>query len=173
MVGQPKSRSLEALGQISRAGISASASFVPAAAAYAAGDIISTAKEFAFAYSDGSPVAGGALIRILSSVIKIDAAALISGEGAYTLQNYAAAQTTVQADNDPWTLTSADLAAYRGSLALGTPLDLGAALYVKTQFVDQQDVKLIGTSLFGRLVTAGGATFAAVARQITLYGVVI
>jgi hypothetical protein len=173
MPGQPKSRSLSALEQIRRAGIYASANFTPAAAAYSAGDIIDTAKEFAFAYADGSPVDSGSLIRITSTVLKIGAAALIASEGAYTLQNYGAAQTTAQADNDPWTLTTDDLAAYRGALALGTPVDLGGALYVKTQLTDQQDIRLIGTSLFSRLVTTPGLTFAAVARQVTLYGVVL
>lgn len=173
MTGQPESRSLKLLEQIRGAAVSASALFTPAAAAYSAGDIISTAKEFAFAYGDGTPVEGGSLIRILSSVTKISAAALISGEGAYTLQNYAVAQSTVQADNDPWTLTAADLAAYRGALSLGTPVDLGAALYVKTQFTDQQDFRLIGTSLFSRLITVGAATFVAVDRQVTLHGLVL
>lgn len=173
MVGQPKSRSLQAIEQIRRAGVYASASFTPAAAAYSAGDILDAAKELAFTYADGSPIDGGSLIRITSTVLKISASALIASEGAYTLQNYGQAQTTVQADNDPWTLTAADLAAYRGALPLGTPVDLGTALYVKTQLSDQQDIRLIGTSLFSRLVTTPGLTFAAVARQVTLYGVVL
>ncbi len=152
-------------------GVTASASFTPAAAAYGAADLISVAQEFAFTYADGTPVASGSLVRILTTVVKIDQTAVISGETSYSLALYSATPPSAQADNAAWTLASGDLSAYRGTISLGTPVDLGAACYIKTGAQDF-DAKLTGTSLFGQLITAGAATFTAVPRQILLYGVV-
>lgn len=156
-------------------GVVASASFTPAAAAYSAADLIDVAKELVFTDRDGRTVQPGSLIRVLTSVIKIDETAIISGETSYSLQLYNVTPPSAQADNAAWTLASADLSAYRGSLSLGTPLDLGAAAYIKTQFTDQQDFYLtLGkSSMFGELITAGAATFTAVARQVFLYGVAL
>lgn len=160
------------LGKIEGSGIAASANFMPAAAAYGAGDIIDVAKEFAFTDRNGVAVPSGSLIRILTTIIKIDETAIISGETSYSLPLYSVTPPSAQADNDAWTLASADLSAYRGTISLGTPVDLGAACYIKTPVVDI-DVKLTGTSLFGRLATTGAFTAAAVARQILLYGIVL
>lgn len=159
---------------ISGAGIAAAASFTPAAAAYSAADIVGTTpvQEFAFTYANGLAIPSASLIRILTAIIKIDVTAVQSGETSYTLQCYSVTPPSAQADNAAWTLASADLSAYRGSLNLGTPADLGAALYVKTQYVDT-DIKLTGASLFAELVTVGGFTATAVARQVLLYGVVL
>lgn len=154
-------------------GITASATFTAAAAAYGAADIMDVAKQFTFAYAqDGITIPPGCLIRILSSVIKIDVTSVPSGQTSYTGQFYNVTPPTVRADNDVWTLASADLGAYRGSLALGTPADLGAALYIKTQYADT-DFNLTSSSLFMELVTVGAHTAAAVARSIILYGVIL
>jgi hypothetical protein len=153
-------------------GITATASFTPTAVAYGALDIMDTAKEFAFTYADGTAIPAGSLIRILTSIMKIDATALQASEGAYTLHNYSVTPPSAQADNDAWTLASADLTAYRGSIAIGTPVDLGAALYIKTPLVDI-DIKLATSSVWGRLVTTPGFTPTAVARQVLLYGIVL
>lgn len=153
-------------------GITASASFVPAAAAYSAGDLISVAQEFAFTYANGTKIRSGSLIRILTTIVKIDETAIISGETSYSLPLYSVTPPSAQADNAAWTLASGDLPSYRGPLPLGTPVDLGAACYIKTQYVDA-DIKLTGTSLWGQLVTAGGFTATAVARQVLLYGTVL
>jgi hypothetical protein len=158
------------IARLSNAGVVASASFTPAAAAYGAGDIIGTPQEFVFRYGDGRAVRQGALIRIITSVVKIAETALISGEASYSLPLFGVTPPSAQADNDLYTLGATDLAAYRGLLALGLPVDLGGACYVKTQYSDQQDFNLIGNSLFGRLVTAGAFTAAAVDRQVLLYG---
>lgn len=157
---------------IGGSGIAASASFTPVAEAYGAGDLISTAQEFAFTFANGVAIPAGSLIRILSAVIKIDATAVISGETSYTLQTYGITPPSAQANNAAWTLASGDLTAYKGAISLGTPVDLGAALYVKTTGIDTE-FKLTGASLYGQLVTAGAFTAAAVARQISLYGVVL
>jgi hypothetical protein len=156
----------------SGSGITASASFLPTASAYSANDIMSTAQEFAFSYANGAAIPSGALIRILTAIVKIDATALQASEAAYALQLFSVTPPSALADNAAWTLASGDLASYRGSISLGTPVDLGAALYVKTPNVDI-DIKLTGTSLFGQLQTSAAFTPTAVARQVLLYGVVL
>lgn len=150
------------------------ASFTPAAAAYGAGDIMDASKEFALVDRNGNPIPPGSIIRILSASVKIDVTAVPSGQTSYSLQLYGQAQPSGQADNDAWTLASADLDTYRGSVSLGTPVDLGACLYVKSQALDT-DVKLAdgSSSIFARLVTDGAHTAAAVARQVRLYGIVL
>jgi hypothetical protein len=151
-------------------GITASASFTPAAAPYSANDIMDVAKEFAFTYANGQPVRSGALIRILTTIIKIDVSALQASEAAYALQCFSVTPPSALADNAAWTLASGDLTAYRGSISLGTPVDLGGALYVKSPNIDL-DIKLTGTSLWGQLQTLAGFTPTAVARQVLLYGI--
>lgn len=154
-------------------GVIATASFTPAAAAYGAGDVMGGSTEFDFTYaSSGLAVPNTAMIRILTAITRIDQTAVISGETSYTLHGYNVTQPSAQADNDVWSLASADLAAYRGSIALGAPVDLGAACYVKAAGVDQ-DVRLTTGSMWGRLVTVGAFTATAVARQVTLYGIVL
>jgi hypothetical protein len=156
-------------------GIVATASFQPIAGAIAANDVMGASVEFVFTYA-GSALAipPTSLIRILTAITRIDATALVASEGAYQLQGYNATQPSAQADNDAWTLASADLAAYRGPIPLGTPVDLGAALYVKSSNIDL-DMRLLTGSLWARLQTLAGFTVGATppVRQVTLYGMVL
>lgn len=156
-------------------GVVASASFTPAAAAYDAADIMDVAKQFSFVYADGSPVQKGSLIRIYTTVLRIDVSALQASEAAYSLAMYNVTPPSAQADNAAWTLASADLSAYLGTLALSTPVDAGAALFVQAQPTANQDIKLLSTatSIYGELITTPAFTPTAVARQVTLYGVVL
>lgn len=149
-------------------GLFASGSFMPTAVSYTAGNIIDTAKEFAFVYADGTPVKTGALIRILSASIKIDASALIGSEAAYTAHAYSVTPPSARANNAAWVRASGDLPSYRRALALGTPVAAGGTCFINTQYIDQ-DIKLAGTSLFLELVNAATFTGAAVARQVLLY----
>lgn len=48
-------------------GITASASFTPAAAAYGALDILSVAQQFSFTFANGVAVPSGSLVRILTT----------------------------------------------------------------------------------------------------------
>ena len=153
-------------------GIIASASFTPAAAAYSAGDIQSVAQAFAFTFADGTAIPAGSLIRILTSVLKIDVTSVPSGMTSFNLQLYSATPPSAQADNDAWTLASADLSVYSGALGLGAPVDLGASLYVRQQYLDT-DIKLTTASLFGQLVTVGAYTAAATAIQVSLRGIIL
>ena len=157
---------------VSPIGCVASASFMPAAGAYGAGDIFDVSKEFAFTYANGNAIPAGSLIRILDTILKIDATAVQASEAAYTLQAYSASQPSGQADNDAWTLASGDLSAYSGSISLGTPADLGGALYIKQSNIDV-DIKLSTSSLWGRLITVAGFTPTAVARQVFLRAMVL
>lgn len=160
-------------GSRNESAFTATANFTPAAAAYGAGDLMDVAKEFVFTDRGGNALPSGALIRILTAVVKIDVTAVPAGQTSYTLQCYSATPGgTPQADNDLWALASGDLASYLGSIALGTPVDLGAALYVKSQYIDF-DMRLTGTSIFGQLITVGAHTAAATARQVRLHGVVL
>jgi hypothetical protein len=154
-------------------GCVATASFTPTAVAYGAGDIFDVSREFAFTYAaSGLAIPTGSLIRILDTIIRIDATGLQSGEGAYVLKPYSATQPSAQADNDTWTLASGDLPSYRGSISLGTPVDEGGALYIKQSNIDT-DIQLSTSSLWGRLVTTPAFTPTAVARQVRLYAIVL
>jgi hypothetical protein len=154
------------------AGVIASANFLPVAEAYGAGDIIAAAQALNFTFVDGDAVPPGTLIRIISTVLKIDQTGIISGETSYALHLYSVTPPSAQANNDVWTLASADLPSYLGSLSLGTPVDLGVACYVKTGGLSE-DIALAGTGAFSRLVTAGGFTATAVARQVLIRGLAL
>lgn len=156
-------------------GITASADFTPAAAAYGAADIMDVAKEFAWTFADnGLAIPNGSLIRILSSVVKIDITSVPGTQTSYTLRKYSRTPPSAQADNAAWSLASTDLTYYRGPVLLGTPLDEGACLYIKSQYIDT-DIKLedASSSSWGQLVTEGAHTAAAVARNVILYGVLL
>jgi hypothetical protein len=156
-------------------GVVASASWTPVAEAYSAGDTISTAQALSWTFShSGVAVPAGSTLRILSSSLKIDATAVISGETSYTLHLYSRTPPSAQANNAAWALASADLPYYLGSVALGTVVDLGAAVYVKTGG-HNLDIALETNviSIYGVLVGVGAATLAAVARQVALRGMLI
>jgi hypothetical protein len=143
-------------------GFAASATFTPAAAAYSAGDIFESAKEFTFM----GPSARN--IRITGVEFEVDHTALIASEAAYRLYLYSVTPPSALADNAAWDLPSGDRASFLGYVDLGTPVDLGSTLYVQTINVNKE-VKLAGTSLFGYLVTIAGFTPTAAARKVTLH----
>lgn len=161
-------------GGLAGSGFTASALFTPAAAAYGAGDIMNVPKEFSFVDRNGLAIPVGSLIRILSTAMKIDITAVPTGQTSYTGRLYSVTPPSAQADNDAWTLVTGDLSSYRGPIALGTPVDEGSCLYIKSQYVDT-DLKLAAdkSSLFMELITDGAHTAAAIARQVFLYGVVL
>lgn len=156
---------------INRAGIIGAAAFMPAAVPYAANDIIDVAKAIAFTDADGAAVPPGSLIHIRAAVLKIDVAALQAAEAGYQLQCFGVTPPSALADNAAWTISAADLVVYQGAIGLGVPVDIGAALYVKT--VLDLTFKLTTSSLFAQLQTLAGFTPTAVARQVTLMGEVI
>lgn len=153
-------------------GLIGTVSFTPAAAAYSAGDIMDVAKAVSFAYPDATTITPGSLIRITACALKIDQTGLQASEGAYTLHLYSVTPPSAQADNAAWSLASADLPSYRGSISLGTPVDLGAACYVKTGGLSE-DIPFATAGLYAELVTVAGFTATAVARQVLLYGIAL
>jgi hypothetical protein len=153
-------------------GFTASASFLPVAAVYGPGDIIAAPQEFAFVFADGTPIPAGSIIRVTTTIMKTDAAAVVASEGAYSLALYNVTPPSNQADNALWTLASGDLPAYCDTFSLGNPVDLGGACFVKATGVDR-DIKLAGSNLFGQLITVAGFTIPAVARQVTLHGFIL
>lgn len=153
-------------------GLTATASFTPVAEAYGAGDVISVAQEFVFRDKDNLLVPSGSLIRILSTELKIDITATPAGATNYLLPLYNVTPLSAQANNDLWTMVTGDLSSYKGKINLGTCVDEGSCLYVKTNYVDT-DIKLLGTSLFGEFVTVAAHTATAVARSVTIFAVVL
>lgn len=143
-------------------------SFTPAAAAYLGGDTMDVAKEFALV----GPVAGGS-INIISTELMVEHTAVISGETSYTLHLYSVTPPSALADNSVWDLPSGDRASYLGSLALGTPVDLGSTLYVQTLAIQKQVKVPAGGSLFAYLVTVGPFTATAAARKVTIHAQVL
>jgi hypothetical protein len=152
-------------------GFTASASFTPTATPYAANDQIDVAKQFSFTFASGAAIPAGSLIHIRTAILRIDVAALQASEAAYELQMYGVTPPSALADNAAWTLSSADLPSYLGALALGTPIDVGAALYVRSAL--DVVVRLTASSLFGALRTTPAFTPTAVARQVQLLGVIL
>jgi hypothetical protein len=69
-------------------------------------------------------------------------------------------------------LPSGDRAAYLGSLAIGTPVDVGSTLVVETDDLRKQITVASTGKIFAELVTVGAFTATATARKVVLHGVV-
>ncbi len=151
---------------VSNALFTSSASFTPAAAAYTAGDVFDVAQTF----SDVGPSAGGT-IRIISTTLLIAHTALVASEGAYTLHLFNAALASPLADNAAFDLAVADRAKYLGTLALGTPVDIGTSLWVEVNALNKLILVPSGGAIIGYLVNAATITPTAAARTVTLHGV--
>lgn len=133
---------------------------------YTANDVVGGVLEFPFATGRNRP------LYITGSRFMIGASAVISGETSYTLQLYKVTPPSAYADNAAWDLPAGDRNAYIGSIALGTPVDLGATLYVEQNILNKE-VKGDGStnSIFAYLVTNGGYTpTASRVYDITLTG---
>lgn len=135
---------------------------------YTALDVVGGAIEF--------PLMGpaGAHIKITSSDLRIDIAAVPAGMTTFRLHMYNVTPPSALADNTAWDLPAGDRASYLGYIDLGTPVDVGSTLTVQTDVLNRQ-IKLSGTSLFGYLVTTGGFTPAANSEVYTprLYSVAV
>ena len=160
---EPVNVSLAAPLPVGGSGFTSSATFTPAAAAYLAGDIMQGAREL----TNIGP-AGGGEVLIVNTRLRIDHTAVISGETSYTLHLYSVTPPSALADNAVWDLPSGDRASYMGSVALGTPVDLGSTLFVEQTGLAKQVTVPAGGSLFGYLVTNGGFTATAAARTLLI-----
>jgi hypothetical protein len=144
----------------------ASASFTPTAASYTAGDVYDVAQTFAGI----GPTAGGT-VRIVSTTLLIAHTALVASEGAYTLHLFNAALASPLADNSAFDVAAADRTKYLGSLALGTPVDVGTSLWVEVNSLNKLITVPSGGAVIGYLVNAATITPTAAARTVRLHAV--
>jgi hypothetical protein len=144
----------------------ASASFTPTAASYTAGDVYDVAQTFAGI----GPTAGGT-VRIVSTTLLIAHTALVASEGAYTLHLFNAALASPLADNAAFDVAVADRTKYLGSLALGTPVDVGTSLWVEVNSLNKLITVPSGGAVIGYLVNAATITPTAAARTVRLHAV--
>ena len=123
---------------------------------YAANDVIGPATGATAAFE--LPIVRGAMgIRIRSSLLVVQSSAVISGETSYNLHLYSEAPASVFGDNVAWDLASADWGTFIGTIALGTPADIGSSLVIATDSLDRFVYSKTG-SLWAYLVTVGTYT---------------
>jgi hypothetical protein len=141
--------------------------------AYVANDVIgaATGSTAAITFASIGPSAGGE-VMITSVEFEIDASAVISGETSYNLYLYNVTPPSAVGDNGAFDIPSGDRASFVGKIALGTPVDEGSTLYIRTDGVNAQVTVPSGGSLFGYLVTVGAYTpTASRVYKVTLHGV--
>lgn len=126
--------------------------------AYTANDVIgaATGSTAALTFSKVAPQSGGTVL-VRSTTLEVDATGVISGETSYTLHLYSDAPPSALGDNVAWDLPSGDRGTYLGSLALGTPVDVGSSLYIAVDGINKE-ITLPGENLYGYLVTVGAYT---------------
>jgi hypothetical protein len=151
---------------VSNALFGASASFTPTAVEYTAGDVFGTAQTF----SAIGPSVGGT-VRIISTTLLVAHTALVASEGAYTLHLFNAALASPIADNAAFDLAVADRAKYLGTLALGTPVDIGTSLWVEVNSLNKLITVPSGGAIIAYLVNAATITPTAAARTVRLHAV--
>jgi hypothetical protein len=95
----------------------------------------------------------------------------VASEGAYTLHLFNAALASPIADNAAFDLAVADRDKYLGSLALGTPVDIGTSLWVEVNSLNKLIRVPSGGAVIGYLVNAATITPTAAARTVTLHAV--
>jgi hypothetical protein len=124
--------------------------------AYGAGDVVGSLVA-AMTFATIGPSGGGGVL-ITKAELQIDTASLPAGISNFALQLYSVTPPSALADAAAWDLPSGDRASYLGSIPLGTPVDLGSTLYVKTTGIDEQYRIPSGGALFGYLVTSAAFT---------------
>lgn len=145
------------------------------------GDAIFTRPNNTTAYSAGTCIgsstsAGGGILTlvgagpsgvagliIMSTTLLIGAASVPGGMTTMFLHLYNASPASAFADGDTWSLADADREEYLGSLALGTPADVGASLWIAVDNINKQ-IRMggnAGGNLYAYLVTTAGFTPAA------------
>lgn len=150
-------------------GYTATATFTPAAAAYAAGDSIATAQRLLFKDRNGAPFNGG-IITLMSATLQVAHTALIAGEVNYYLALYNVTPPSALADNAVWDVPAGDRASFLARLDLGTPVDVGSTLQVITVDFDLPLFLPKTGDLYAYLITVGAFTATAAARKVTLLG---
>lgn len=142
------------------------ATWTPAAAAYSANDVMSTAQLL----GSIGPRGGGEVI-ITSTSLQIAHTAIISGETSYSLALYNVTPPSALADNAAFDVPSGDREAFLGLLSLGTPVDLGSTLRIDLDGINRQITVPDGGAIYAYLVTIGAFTATAAARKVTIHTV--
>lgn len=124
--------------------------------AYGALDVVGAATGATAAVSF-TLAPGEAVVRIVTTTLEIDASAIIMSETSYALYLYRETPPSALGDNVAWDLPSGDRAAFIGSLALGTPADVGASLFIQVDNI-MKDIYLPTGVLYAYLVTAAAHT---------------
>lgn len=141
--------------------------------AYTANDIVGNATGSTAAWTFPAIAPGAGEIYITSAALEVDLAAVPSGMTSFVLYLYNITPPSALGDNAAFDLPSGDRASFIGSVDLGTPVDLGSTLYVRTDNLNIP-VSALGTSIFGYLVTVGAYTPASeTVYKITLHTAVL
>lgn len=143
-------------------GVSASASFTPAANSHVANDVNGAAGTFALA----APSACVFMITDISLLIAGGTAEVTS----WRLYLYNVTPPSALADDAAFDLPSGDRASFLGYVDIGTAVDLGSTQWVEVRGINKA-IKLSGTSVFGYLVNDTTLTPAAVAHTVTINGI--
>lgn len=126
--------------------------------AYTANDVVgaATGSSAALAFTVGSSDGGHALLT--TSQLSINLSAVISGMGNFRLYLYSVTPPSALGDNAAFDLAAGDRTAFLGYVDLGTPVDLGATLYVEATHLDKQIAVPAGGIVYAYLVTQGAYT---------------
>lgn len=155
----------------SGAGVAVSVTRTADTNVYAANDVIGAATGSTAGLEFANIGPSGRQILITTAEFEIDITSVISGMTSFRLYVYNITPPSALGDNVAWDLPAGDRASFLGYVELGTPVDLGSTLYVQSTQLNKQ-VTLLGTSLFGYLVTVGTYTPAASSVfKITLHAV--
>lgn len=144
-----------------KSGKTTSASFTSGVTGYVPNDVAGGALAFANAASAAEDIA------IDSVSLRIDRAAIISGETTYRLAFFSVTPPSALADSSNWTLPSGDRASFLGLVSLGTPVTEGSTLYIEVNNLNKR-LKSAGTSLFAYLLVGGTFTPTAVNHTVTI-----
>ena len=160
------------MANYSGSGYYASMSVTAIAAAIHANDVMGTAQALTWLDKDGGKFRGGEL-KIVSSLFYIADTALIASEAGYTLKLYSSLPANLPADNAAWDIPAGDRTAYQGSLAIGTPVDIGSTCLVEVDTYTKQ-ITVASTGItYAALQTLAGFTATATVRNIILHGVAV
>ena len=133
--------------------------------AYSGGDVVGPATSAGGGILPlvGAGPSGVGGLLVMSTTLLIGAASVPGGMTTMFLHLYNASPASAFADGDAWSLADADREEYLGSLALGTPADAGANLFIAVDNINKQ-IRMGGNAsgaLWAYLVTTAGWTPAA------------
>jgi hypothetical protein len=127
--------------------------------AYTANDVIGAATGSTAAI-EITGLMPGRPFNLANTKLLINSATVLAGMTTFNLHFYSKTPPSALGDNVAWDLPSGDQPFYLGFVSLGTPVDVGSAIFVQTNNINTHIVPQ-DTSIFAYLVTVGGWTPAA------------